>query len=240
MDMHKAVETGSTLVPEKVSRTLLCKVEGVHKAFGSQSVLNGVELEIAEGEQVALMGPSGSGKSTLLNCLSGIDLPDRGSIRIAGLEVTAASPGKLAEMRRGTVSTVFQFFHLLPTLTAFENIELSLQLTGMPAAERHERVNELLDAVQLASHTHAFPETLSGGERQRVAIARALAHRPRLLLADEPTGSLDTQTGEAILDLLRRLTESFNIAMLLVTHSDETARICRRTIHMRDGKIGQA
>ena len=238
--MNEVVKTVPTGLSGKAPHRRLCTVEGVYKAFGSQSVLNGVELEIAEGEQVALMGPSGSGKSTMLNCLSGIDLPDRGSIRIAGLEVTSASPGELAEMRRGAVSTVFQFFHLLPTLTAFENIELSLQLTDMPAAERHQRVTELLDAVQLSSHAHAFPETLSGGERQRVAIARALAHRPRLLLADEPTGSLDTQTGEAILDLLRRLTEQFNIAMLLVTHSDETARICRRTIHMRDGTIGPA
>lgn len=238
--MDGTVETGPAGVSEKAPRLPLCRVEGVYKAFGLQSVLNGVVLEMAEGEQVALMGPSGSGKSTLLNCLSGIDLPDRGSISIAGLEVTAASPGELAAMRRSTVSTVFQFFHLLPTLTAFENIELSLQLTDMPAAARQGRVAELLDAVQLASHAHAFPETLSGGERQRVAIARALAHRPRLLLADEPTGSLDTQTGESILDLLRQLTEQFNIAMLLVTHSDETARICQRTIHMRDGKIGPA
>jgi ABC-type lipoprotein export system ATPase subunit len=222
----------------KPASAALCKVEGVYKVYGAQSVLNGVELEIAEGEQVALMGPSGSGKSTLLNCLSGIDRPDSGSIKMAGLEVTSATPGELAELRRGAVSTVFQFFHPLPTLTAFENIELSLQLTGMPGKERKERVAELLDAVQLSSHSNAFPETLSGGERQRVAIARALAHRPRLLLADEPTGSLDTQTGEAILDLLRQLTEQFNIAMLLVTHSDETARICQRTIHMRDGKIG--
>ena len=216
----------------------LCTVNEVFKAYGSQSVLNGVELNISEGEQVALMGPSGSGKSTLLNCLSGIDRPDRGSIEIGGLEVTTATPGELAGLRRGTVSTVFQFFHLLPTLTAFENVELSLQLIGMSAADRQDRVEELLDAVQLSSHAQAFPETLSGGERQRVAIARALAHRPRLLLADEPTGSLDTQTGEAILHLLRQLTEQYNIAMLLVTHSNETARICQRTIHMRDGKVG--
>lgn len=234
----KGNDSNSAEVRLEETGSMLCRVHGLHKAFGPQAVLNGVGFEIAEGEQVALMGPSGSGKSTLLNCLSGIDRPDRGSIDIAGLEVTIASPGELAELRRGTVSTVFQFFHLLPTLTAFENIELSLQLTGMPGKERQQRVAELLDAVGLSSHSKAFPETLSGGERQRVAIARALAHRPRLLLADEPTGSLDTQTGEAILDLLSQLTEQFNIAMLLVTHSDETARICQRTIHMRDGKIG--
>lgn len=215
----------------------LCVVKEVHKAYGTQSVLNGVGMQIAEGEQVALMGPSGSGKSTLLNCLSGIDGPDRGTIEIAGLELTSASAGELAGLRRGIVSTVFQFFHLLPTLTAFENIELSLQLAGMSAPDRKNRVRELLEAVQLTSHADAFPETLSGGERQRVAIARALAHRPRLLLADEPTGSLDTQTGDAILDLLSGLAKEFNIAMLLVTHSLEATRICQRTIHMRDGRI---
>jgi ABC-type lipoprotein export system ATPase subunit len=215
----------------------LCYIADVHKAYGSQSVLNGVSLSIAAGEQVALMGPSGSGKSTLLNCLSGIDMPDCGSIRIDGLELTTARADELAGLRRGCVSTVFQFFHLLPTLTAYENIELSLQLTGMAESQRRERVGELLEAVQLTSHTHAFPETLSGGERQRVAIARALAHRPRLLLADEPTGSLDTQTGDAILNLLSGLAERFHIAMLLVTHSPDAARICRRTVHMRDGRI---
>jgi ABC-type lipoprotein export system ATPase subunit len=194
-------------------------------------------MSISAGEQVALMGPSGSGKSTLLNCLSGIDQPDRGSINIAGLELTTARAGELAGLRRGCVSTVFQFFHLLPTLTAYENIELSLQLTGMPARERRDRVEDLLEAVQLTSHTQAYPETLSGGERQRVAIARALAHRPRLLLADEPTGSLDTQTGAAILDLLRQLADRFSIAMLLVTHSPEATRICQRTVHMRDGRM---
>ena len=216
---------------------VLCAIEDVHKAYGSQSVLNGVTLSIDAGEQVALMGPSGSGKSTLLNCLSGIDEPDRGSIKIGGLELVTAPAGELARLRRGCVSTVFQFFHLLPTLTAFENIELSLQLTDMPSRERRERVEELLEAVQLTSHMQAYPETLSGGERQRVAIARALVHRPRLLLADEPTGSLDTQTGAAILDLLSGLADRFSIAMLLVTHSPEAARICGRTLHMRDGRI---
>jgi ABC-type lipoprotein export system ATPase subunit len=215
----------------------LCTVNEVHKAYGTQSVLNGVGMRIAEGEQVALMGPSGSGKSTLLNCLSGIDRADRGRIEMAGLELTSATPGELADLRRGVVSTVFQFFHLLPTLTAFENIELSLQLAGLSALDRKTRVAELLEAVQLTSHADAFPETLSGGERQRVAIARALAHRPRLLLADEPTGSLDTQTGEAILDLLSRLAKQYTIAILLVTHSLEATRICQRTIHMRDGRI---
>lgn len=215
----------------------LCEVSDVYKSFGKATVLNGVSMQITPGERVALMGPSGSGKSTLLNCISGIERPDTGQIRIGQVDLATASAAEMAALRRNEVSTVFQFFHLLPTLTAFENIELSLQLTGMKKADRQERVKELLEAVQLSSHNTAYPETLSGGERQRIAIARALAHRPRLLLADEPTGSLDTKAGNAILDLLQELTEQFNISMLLVTHSTDATRICQRTIHMRDGKI---
>ncbi|MDF7798743.1 ABC transporter ATP-binding protein [Pontiellaceae bacterium B1224] len=216
----------------------LCEVTDVYKLFGKATVLNGVSMEIQPGERVALMGPSGSGKSTLLNCISGIERPDAGQIRIGQVDLATASATEMAALRRNEVSTVFQFFHLLPTLTAFENIELSLQLTGIKKADRQERVKELLEAVQLSSHKTAYPETLSGGERQRIAIARALAHRPRLLLADEPTGSLDTKAGNAILDLLEKLTEQFRISMLLVTHSNDATRICQRTIHMRDGKIG--
>lgn len=221
----------------KTSGVDICQAVDLWKRFGERNVLQNVYLSIGQGESVALMGPSGSGKSTLLNCLSGIDRPDSGTIMVGGLDVTSASPEELAQMRRQTSSTVFQFFHLLPTLTAYENIELSLQLSGLPVKQRKKRVEELLDAVKLAGHRDDFPETMSGGERQRVAIARALAHRPRLLLADEPTGSLDSQTGAAILDLLTSLTRKFGIAMLLVTHSAETAAVCRRTIHLRDGRI---
>jgi ABC-type lipoprotein export system ATPase subunit len=218
--------------------TTICAVDGLYKSFGQARVLNGVSMSIGRGERLALMGPSGSGKSTLLNCISGIARPDRGSIQIGDVELTRSSPEEMARLRRHDVSTVFQFFHLLPTLTAFENIELSLQLIGIAENERSERVAELLEAVHLSSHMHAYPETLSGGERQRVAIARSLVHRPRLLLADEPTGSLDTRTGNAILDLLEELSVRFQFSMLLVTHSHEATRICNRTIHMRDGKIG--
>lgn len=215
----------------------VCTVESVCKSFGDRSVLDDVSFTIADGERVALMGPSGSGKSTMLSCLSGIDRPDNGHIQIDGLDITAATSRQLAEMRRARVATIFQFFHLLPTLSAFENIELSLQLKGIEKKERVPLVEELLDAVQLSSHRHDFPETLSGGERQRVAIARALAFRPRLILADEPTGSLDSHTGRIILDLLNSLTTKHGIAMLLVTHSVETAAICQRTIELKDGKI---
>lgn len=225
-------EVEPSMKPEPV-----CRIYKVSKSFGDRKVLDDVGFTIPHGERVALMGPSGSGKSTMLSCLSGIDRPDSGRIEIDGLDVTAASSGQLAEMRRNRVATVFQFFHLLPTLTAFENIELSLQLKGMDKRERAPLVEELLDAVQLSSHRNDFPETLSGGERQRVAIARALAFRPRLILADEPTGSLDSRTGGIILDLLNQLTEEHGIAMLLVTHSAETAAICQRTIELKDGKI---
>ena len=216
---------------------MVCSVKNLHKHFGKNHVLDGVSMTIEPGECVGLMGPSGSGKSTLLNCISGIDRPDLGEIQLGNTQLSKATPEELARLRRETVSTVFHFFHLLPTLNAFENIELSLQLSAVGMAERKERVAELLDAVGLTSHTDAYPETLSGGERQRVAIARALAHRPALMLADEPTGSLDTRTGEAVLDLLGALAERFNIAMLLVTHSADATRICSRTLQIRDGRI---
>ena len=221
-----------------LEKSSVCVISGLYKSFGNNRVLNGASMEIGPGERVALMGPSGSGKSTLLNCISGIDRPDRGEVLLGGVRLSACLPSQSALLRREVVSTVFQFFHLLPTLTAYENIELSLQLSGTGAAERKARIDELIDAVGLSSHINAYPETLSGGERQRVAIARALAHRPQLLLADEPTGSLDTRTGSAILDLLESLEDQFNIAMLLVTHSSETTRICSRTLHIRDGRIG--
>ncbi|MFT5129554.1 MAG: ABC-type lipoprotein export system ATPase subunit [Rhodothermales bacterium] len=216
---------------------IVCQVNNVSKAFGDQPVLRGVTFAVSAGERVALMGPSGSGKSTLLNCLSGIDSTDSGEIQIGGRSLNGMNGASLAEMRRGAVSTVFQFFHLLPTLSVFENIELSLQLAGVESGERQRRVSELIDAVQLSHRPDAFPETLSGGERQRVAIARALVHRPRILLADEPTGNLDSETGSAILDLLAELTELNGTALLMVTHSADAARICQRTLHLRDGQL---
>ncbi len=214
-----------------------CRVSNVSKSFGDQPVLRGLSFTVGGGERVALMGPSGSGKSTLLNCLSGIDSLDAGQIEIGGHELAGMSGAELAEMRRGVVSTVFQFFHLLPTLTVFENIELSLQLAGVAPVTRRERVCELVEAVQLSHRSEAFPETLSGGERQRVAIARALVHRPRILLADEPTGNLDSATGAAILELLASLTELEGTAMLMVTHSMDAAQICHRTLHLLDGQL---
>ncbi|NNJ70339.1 MAG: ABC transporter ATP-binding protein [Kiritimatiellales bacterium] len=215
----------------------MCRVEDVHKSYGKTEVLRGVSFSMDAAERVGLMGPSGSGKSTLLNCLSGIDRPDSGQVSIAGLDLSHASTRDIAALRRTDVSTVFQFFHLLPTLTAYENIQLSLQLAGVKPAERGERVKELLEAVQLEHRAAALPETLSGGEQQRVAIARALAHRPKVILADEPTGNLDSHAGMNILNLLDELAARYRIAMLIVTHSEEVTRICGRVLHMRDGQL---
>ena len=213
------------------------RVSRVTKSYQMRQVLNGVSFNLAAGERVALVGPSGCGKTTLLNCLGGVDRADGGSIELNGLLLENLSSDDLAAMRRQSIGTVFQFFHLLPTLSVFENVELPLQLLNVPVRERRERGMELLRRVKLTHRADALPTQLSGGEMQRVAIARALAHRPNLLLADEPTGNLDSVNGENILDLLAELSNDFHTALLMVTHSTEAARICHRVLHMRDGTI---
>ena len=224
------------MATEDQQRPLL-EVAGVSKTYGKQAVLKNVSFSMQPGERVALMGPSGSGKSTLLNLLSGIDNPDSGQILLASNDLTQASASTLTHIRRHHISTIFQFFHLLPTLTAAENIELTLQIAGVSTQERKKRVSELLEAVELTSHADAHPDTLSGGESQRIAIARALAHRPKLILADEPTGSLDSKSGQKTLDLLKKLTEKHQIALFLVTHSSKAAAACDRTLNLHDGKL---
>ena len=213
------------------------QVSRVIKSYDADPVLRGVSFSLGPGERAALMGPSGSGKSTLLNCIGGIDKPDEGEIEIGGQTLSGLDEWALCRLRRGTVSTVFQFFHLLPTLTAAENVEFPMQLTGAGREERSHRVHELMREVGLSHRSSALPHQLSGGEMQRVAIARALANRPGLILADEPTGNLDSATGEAILDLLEAISERNGIAMLVVTHSPQVTRICRRTLEMKDGLI---
>ncbi len=210
---------------------------GVTRRFGARIVLDAVSLRVFPGERVALMGPSGSGKTTLLNCMGGIDRPESGEIMLGGESLVGRDSQALARIRRTRIGTIFQFFHLLPTLTAYENIELSLQLVGAPEAQRRARVTELLGRVGLGGFAHALPSELSGGEQQRVAIARALAHRPSLVLADEPTGNLDSANGENILALLRELSDQGGPALVLVTHSEEAAAICGRRLHLRDGRI---
>ena len=213
------------------------EINSAHKSFGQVDVLKGVDLQLDTGERVALMGPSGSGKSTLLNCICGIELMDQGEIKLGGLSLNDISPKDLEQIRRQSIGYVFQSFHLLPTLSAFENIEFPAQLLDMPKRERLERVEKLLDAIGLSKRAHHKPDELSGGECQRVAIARALIHRPNLILADEPTGSLDTESGGHVLSLLEDLSKKFQVAILLVTHDQASTRICNRVISMKDGML---
>ncbi len=215
----------------------LLEVSSVHKSYDGCEVLRGVTLTLPAGERLALMGPSGSGKTTLLNCLGGIDRADSGKVLFDGTDLGALTMDGLAAVRRSRVGSIFQFFHLLPTLTAAENVEFPLQLAGMPTASRKARVNALLERTGIAHRANALPSQLSGGEMQRVAISRALVNRPALLLADEPTGNLDSASGASVLDLLEELSEEFHTSLVLVTHSTEATRICHRTIHLKDGVI---
>ena len=213
------------------------KLTCVTKSFGKVNVLRGVDLEIMFGERVALMGPSGSGKSTLLNCICGIEQIDSGVVRMAGRSLGDFSGRELEQVRRESIGYVFQSFHLLPTLTAFENVEFPAQLVGMEKQERIDRVERLLESVGLADRATHLPDALSGGERQRVALARALVHRPALVLADEPTGSLDTENGDQVLKLLKALSIEHGVALLMVTHDLASTHICDRVISMRDGSL---
>ena len=215
----------------------MLKVSKIEKSYGASKVLRGIDFRMEEGERIAIMGPSGSGKSTLLNCIGGIDRPDNGEILFEGQSLTSLSEQELCELRRNKISTIFQFFHLLPTLTARENIEFPMLLNSVSARERNEKVDELLNAVKIQHRACAFPHELSGGEKQRVAIARSLSMQPKLILADEPTGNLDSKNTDSVLELIEKLSKQHGIAMLLVTHNEEVTRICDQTITMNDGLI---
>ncbi len=199
--------------------------------------LESVDLEIARGEMVSIVGPSGSGKSTLLNLIGGLDRPTSGEIRIDGNPLAGLSDDDLTRLRRDKIGFIFQFFNLLPSLTSLENVALPLHLKGLPRKEIQKRAAELLELVQLGKRIDHLPDELSGGERQRVAIARALAFYPPVLLADEPTGNLDTHTGAEILRLIRDLHERLNATILIVTHDNSVAESCPRTITLRDARI---
>ena len=209
----------------------------IHKSFGSVEVLRGIDLKIDSGERVALMGPSGSGKSTLLNCICGIETVDEGEICMDGEDLGKLSSRDLERLRREKVGYVFQSFHLLPTLNAFENVEFSAQLAGMNKNDREERVNELLKLVGIEHRLNHLPDTLSGGERQRVAIARALIHRPKLVLADEPTGNLDEATGDATFALMRELVAESGAGLIMATHSNRLAVQLGRQLHLSGGRL---
>ena len=199
--------------------------------------LRSINLEVERGQFVALVGPSGSGKSTLLNLVGGLDRPTDGELWINGVELSASKEKALTDHRRRRVGFVFQSFNLLPRLTAMENVALPLMFVGVPEGERMERAGQLLAQVGLSDRLDHRPTQLSGGEQQRVAIARALVNRPAIILADEPTGNIDTATGAEIMDLLRRLNREQGVTLLLVTHDAEAASFADRVIQLRDGQI---
>jgi putative ABC transport system ATP-binding protein len=222
-------DSGPVLVARMVSKQYPMNGEAVQ-------AVRGVSLEIQPGEFVAVVGPSGSGKSTLLQLMGGIDTPSSGSIEILGTELGSLSDRELTRLRLTRLGFIFQRFHLLPVLTARENVELPMSEAGVQRAVRQERAHQLLDYVGLAHRANHRATQLSGGEMQRVAIARALANQPALLLADEPTGELDAATGQEILSLFRRLHRD-GTTLVVVTHDEQLARQAGRIIHMLDGKI---
>jgi putative ABC transport system ATP-binding protein len=218
----------------------MISLTGVSKHYdGKRRVvaLDSIDLEIGRGEMVCVVGPSGSGKSTLLNLIAGLDQPTSGEIRIDGQRLSELSDDDLTRLRRDKIGFIFQFFNLLPSLTAVENVALPLHLKGLPRKEIDRRAHELLELVQLGHRFEHLPEELSGGERQRVAIARALAFNPPVLLADEPTGNLDTHTGVEILHLIRDLHQRLHTTILMVTHDVSVAENCARTVTLRDARI---
>jgi putative ABC transport system ATP-binding protein len=217
----------------------LIHLNGVTKRYDSDAAaaLDDVSLRIAAGEAVAVMGPSGSGKSTLLNLVAGLDRPTSGTVTVAGERIDKLSESGVARFRRRRIGMIFQFFNLLDDLTVLDNVLLPAQLAGTPRARARARAGELLAVLRIEQHRQAYPARLSGGERQRVAIARALVNQPELLLADEPTGALDTSTGKEIGELLLDLNQSGQ-TMVLVTHNPElAAQYAGRTVQLVDGRI---
>jgi putative ABC transport system ATP-binding protein len=219
----------------------LVTLNSVEKVFhrGSEDihVLHRLDLSIAEGEFLALMGPSGSGKSTLLNLLAGLDRPTSGTIEVAGQRIDSMSRAQLAHWRSRHVGFVFQFYNLLPVLSAERNVELPLLLTNLSASERKKHVATALEIVGLSHRAKHTPQTLSGGEQQRVGIARAIVTDPTLILADEPTGDLDRKSGDAILDLLQSLNREQGKTIVMVTHDPHAAERASRRLHMVDGQL---
>lgn len=216
------------------------RIESLSKQYAEHKVmaLSDFSISIAQSEFVALMGPSGCGKSTLLNLIAGIDKPSSGRIIIADVETTSMNDDELTRFRRDKIGFVFQFFNLLSTLTALENVSLPLELAACyPSKEIKERSVQMLEKVGLQARLDFYPSQLSGGEMQRVAVARALVHSPGLIIADEPTGNLDTENGAQILELLRSLCKEHKQTAIMATHSEEAAALCDRTVRMKDGRL---
>ncbi|TWU54814.1 ABC transporter ATP-binding protein YtrE [Rubripirellula tenax] len=219
----------------------LVELRGVSKSFrkGDETItpLDNIDLDIEAGEFVSLMGPSGTGKSTLLNLVSGIDRPDSGTITVDGTEVTKLSRSKLADWRAANLGYIFQTHNLIPVLTAYENVELPTLLLKLSSSQRRQRVELAMEAVGLSDRSDHYPRQLSGGQEQRVGIARAIVAHPKVVVADEPTGSLDTETSEQVQILLQRLNKELDITLLMVTHDTDAARIASRQLVLDRGKF---
>ena len=207
------------------------------KRYGDRWVLSGIDLDLEPSDRLAILGPSGCGKTTLLNLLGGLDRPDGGYVMLENQDLTNITPLERSRVRRERIGTIFQFFHLIPTLTASENIELPLQLLGWSSSKIQERVKSLLTSIGLEARSHAWAHELSGGEQQRIAVARALASKPAVLLADEPTGNLDQTSGLNILGLLSKLATQESTALVMVTHSEVAAKTCQKILRLVDGKM---
>jgi putative ABC transport system ATP-binding protein len=219
------------------------RFSGIHKHFGDADTrvdaLRAVDLEVPRGQMCAVMGPSGSGKSTLLHLAAGLVSPDRGQVFVDGADVTSLDGDALSELRRRKIGIIFQFFNLLPYLSAADNVALPLRLDDRPESDVHEKVAQALEMVDMTHRAGHKASTLSGGEMQRVAIARALAISPAVVLADEPTGNLDSVSGRQIIELLRELNDTTNVTMLVVTHDPVWGSFCDRIVRLSDGTIAE-
>ncbi|MHA2305853.1 MAG: ABC transporter ATP-binding protein [Candidatus Hodarchaeales archaeon] len=222
------------------SKHIAVNVSNVHREFHIGEItihaLRGINMEVYEGEFIVVLGPSGSGKTTLLNQIGGIDSPTKGNVKIRESDITKWSSGKLSEFRRNQVGWIFQFFNLIPSLRAWENVALSLEFKGVRKGIK-KRAKEMLEAVGLGDKIDRFPSQLSGGEQQRVAIARALVKNPEIVVADEPTGNLDYITGQKISDLMKQLNEKFGGTYIVVSHDISITEKADRVFHLRDGQI---
>ncbi|NIR86720.1 ABC transporter ATP-binding protein [Candidatus Bathyarchaeota archaeon] len=221
--------------------SIIVKIVDLEKEYQLGEVtiraLRGVNIKLQKGEFVVVMGPSGSGKTTLLNLVGALDRPTRGKVYIDGKDLTAMNERELTTLRRNKIGFLFQFYNLIPVLTAFENIELPMIIAGVPKKKMQERTQELLEIIGLVERANHRPDELSGGEQQRIAIARALANQPSIVLADEPTGDLDTATGSEVMEVLREMSKREKVTPIVVTHDPVIAKMADRILKMRDGKI---